>query len=265
MVNKKQLLAQLNKEHQEIYTFDEIFKFSKNKNRNIVKNMVSELVKEKRLLRLKKGLYLYVPEGYENNWTANNFWIGANIVQPYAISFWSALNYWGLTEQLPNKTYIQTTKSMVGYNKKILNNEYKFIKLSRAKFFGLTKIWADNHQIIITDKEKTLVDCLTYPQHGGGIIEAVKGLYQFYQNDKPKNIINYAKRMGQTSLKRLGYLLELLEVSNNEELNKIKKLIINPNSALLEPLIADKQSVWDSKWKLKINIKEQDLLSWKAK
>jgi predicted transcriptional regulator of viral defense system len=262
---KEKILSELNKKKQEIYSFKEILNISGSRNKNAIRVIIFRIIKEKRLIPLKAGIYLYVPEGYQKSWTTNNFWIGANLVKPYAISFWSALNHWGLTEQLPNKTYIQTTKSLKNYNKKILNNDYQFVKLANKRFFGIAKIWVANHQVNITDQEKTLVDCLIYPQYGGGIIEAVKGLYQFYQNSQPKNIISYARKMGQPALKRLGFLLELLEVSNQKELNKIKKLITNPNYILLEPLIKDKNAAGDSKWKIKVNVAKKDLLKWKTK
>lgn len=260
---REKILSELNKKRQEIYSFNEIFKVSGSSDKNAIRVIISRIVKEKRLAPLKHGVYLYVPEGYGDNWTTNNFWIGANLVEPYAISFWSALNHWGLTEQLPNKTYIQTVKSLKKRNKIILNNNYQFVKFTNKKFFGITKIWVANHQVNITNKEKTLIDCLAYPQYGGGIIEAVKGIYQFYQDSQPKNIISYAQKMGQPALKRLGFILELLEVSNQKELDKIKKLIVNPNYVSFEPLIDDKNSIKNSKWKIKVNVSQKALLDWK--
>lgn len=262
---REKILSELNRKKQEIYSFQEIFKISGSDSQNAVRVIISRIVKEKRLAPLKRGVYLYVPEGYEENWTTSNFWIGANLVDPYAISFWSALNHWGLTEQLPKKTYIQTTKSLKNYNKKILNNDYQFIRVTNKRFFGITKIWVANHQVNITDQEKTLVDCLANPQYGGGIIEVIKGIYQFYQDDQPKNIISYAQRMGQPALKRLGFILELLELFNREELNKIKKLIVNPNYVSLEPLIEDKNITKNSRWKIRANVEKKDLLEWKTK
>ena len=260
---REKILSELNKKRQEIYSFKEILKVSGSSSQNAIRVIISRIVKEKRLAPLKPGIYLYVPEGYEENWTTNNFWIGANLIEPYAISFWSALNHWGLTEQLPNKTYIQTTKNLKSRNRVIFNNNYQFVKFTRERFFGITKIWVANHQVNITDQEKTLVDCLTYPQHGGGIIEAIKGIYQFYQDNQAKNIISYAQQMGQPALKRLGFILELLDVSNQKELDKIKKLIITPNYILLESLIGDKNAIRNSKWKIKVNVARNDLLDWK--
>lgn len=263
MSTKDNILAQLNRGGKEIYTFSDIKNFSDNLSQEALWNVLSELVKEQRLIRLKREVYLYVPEGYQENWTASNFWIGANLVQPYAISFWSALNHWGLTEQLPKRTYVQTTKNIASYFKTILGNEYQLVRLSPKRFFGITQIWVANHQVAITDQEKTLADCLAFPAYCGGISEVAKGLYTFYQTNQTKNLIEYAQRMGQPVLKRLGYLLEILEISNKEELDKIKSLITNPNPMVLEPLVPTENSQWNSKWKLNINIDKQDLLNWR--
>ncbi len=262
---KSKILSELNRRRREIYTFNEILGISGSKSANSVRVIISRIVKDKRLISLKSGTYLYVPEGYQDSWTASSFWIGANIVGSYAISFWSALNHWGLTEQIPNTTYIQTTKSVRGSKRIILNSKYQIIRLTEKKFFGVTKIWVASHQVDITDPEKTLVDCLAFPQYCGGISEAAKGLYNFYQAKQPKNIVLYAQKMGQPALKRLGYLLELLEISNEDELAKIKSLITNPNFVALEPLLSTENFIRSSMWKLDVNIAKQDLLSWKAK
>lgn len=262
---REKILSGLNKAKKEVYSFREIFDIAQAENENTVRSVIARIVKDKRLVSLRQGLYLYVPEGYENSWTASNFWIGANLVEPYAISFWSALNHWGLTEQLPNKTYLETTKATKNLNRTILSNDYQIVTLAKGRFFGITQIWVSNHQVNITDQEKTLADCLTFPQYCGGISEISKGIYNFYQASQPENLISYAKRMGQPALKRLGYLLEVLEVSNEAEIDEIKKLITNPNPITLEPLLPSENSNWNSKWKLNINISKEDLLNWKTK
>lgn len=262
---KKKILSELNRRKKEIYSFGEILDISGSKSANSARVIISRIVKDKRLISLKSGTYLYIPEGYQEGWTTSNFWIGANIVDPYAISFWSALNHWGLTEQIPNTTYIQTTKSVKKSKITMLNSRYQIIRLTEKRFFGIVKIWVASHQVNITDPEKTLADCLAFPQYCGGISEAVKGLYNFYQTNQSKNIISYARKMGQPALKRLGYLLELLEISNEDESVKIKSLITNPNSVALEPLLPTENSEWNSKWKLNVNITNRDLLNWKAK
>lgn len=263
MSPKDDILSQLNRGRKEIYTFSEIRSIADGLSQRTLRRVLSELAKENRLIRLKREVYLYVPEGYQENWTASNFWIGANLVQPYAISFWSALNHWGLTEQLPKRTYIQTTRSIVTYSKNILGSEYQFIRLGSKRFFGIVQIWVANHQVAITDPEKTLVDCLAFPAYCGGISEAVKGLYNFYQTHQTNNIVEYAEKMGQPVLKRLGYLLEILEISDEDELDRIKSLITNPNPVVLEPLLSSENSQWNSQWKLHINIAKEDLLHWK--
>ena len=116
---REKILSGLNKGKREVYSLKDIFVIAGSENENTNRQVVARIVKDKRLMPLKRGVYLYVPEGYENGWTVSNFWIGANLVEPYAISFWSALNHWGLTEQLPNKTYIETVKTVKNLNKKI--------------------------------------------------------------------------------------------------------------------------------------------------
>ena len=126
--------------------------------------------------RIEKGKYLIIPLGAEKGkYTLHEFVIGSLLVEPYSIAYWSALNYYGLTEQIPNTVFIQTITRKFNFNPKVFGVQYKIIKIKREKF-GIRKEWIEETQINITDKEKTIIDCLDLPQYGGGIIEVAKAL-----------------------------------------------------------------------------------------
>ena len=76
-----------------------------------------------------------------------------------------------------------------------------------------------------SDLEKTIVDCLFKPNYSGGIVEIASAIYSSRDKIKYNALLEYTKRFdSQAVLKRLGFLLELLEIKTNiiDELLKLK-------------------------------------------
>jgi predicted transcriptional regulator of viral defense system len=61
--------------------------------------ILSRLEKKRWIERIEKGKY-----------TLNEFIIGSLLVTPYCVAYWSALNFYGLTEQFPNTVFLQTAR-----------------------------------------------------------------------------------------------------------------------------------------------------------
>ena len=202
--------------------------------------------------RIEKGKYLIIPLGAEKGkYTLHEFVIGSLLVEPYSIAYWSALNYYGLTEQIPTTVFIQTIARKFNTNPKVFGVQYKITKVKKEKVFGIIKEWIEETQINITDKEKTIIDCLDKPQYCGGIIEVAKAL----KNNKfnRKKLEDYAQRIGNSGvLRRLGYLCELLNIKIN-----LPKLNTR-NYLLLDPTMPEKGSK-SAKWRLIINLDEKVL------
>jgi predicted transcriptional regulator of viral defense system len=68
--------------------------------RSHTQNLLNELTIAGRLTRIKRGLYA-INDPLTKQPRAHPFAIGATLVTPAAVSHWSALQHWGLTEQIP--------------------------------------------------------------------------------------------------------------------------------------------------------------------
>src|SRR3989344_137216 len=70
-----------------------------------VKNVLKRLKKKKRVMHLQKGLYLFAPlkSGEEGVWSEDAFIVAKHLAggKNYCISFLSAMNHYGMTEQIP--------------------------------------------------------------------------------------------------------------------------------------------------------------------
>jgi predicted transcriptional regulator of viral defense system len=123
--------------------------------------------------------------------------------------------------------------------------------MKEEKFFGLRKEWIEDTQINITDKEKTLVDCLDKPQFCGGIIEVAKGLKDMDFNKK--KLIKYANHIGNSAvIRRMGYLSEQLNLDLKVPKSKAH------NYLFLDPTMPHRGKR-SSDWKLIVNLNEKEL------
>ena len=234
------------------FTFNDALKISNLSTKSLQKALY-RLQQRGGIERIEKGKYLIIPLGAEKGkYTLHEFVIGSLLVEPYSIAYWSALNYYGLTEQIPTTVFIQTASRKFNTTPKVFGVQYQIIKIKKEKMFGIRKEWIEETQINITDKEKTIIDCLDKPQYCGGIIEVAKAL----KNNKfnRKKLEDYAQRIGNSGvIRRLGYLCELLNI-------KIKLPKRNTrNYLLLDPTMPEKGPK-SAKWRLIINLDEKELL-----
>ena len=86
--------------------------------------------------RLKSGTYLIVPleAGERGEYTEHKFVIASHIADPMYISYWSALNYHELTEQVSPTVCAATTERVP--TREIHNRTCRFVTLTDSKFFG---------------------------------------------------------------------------------------------------------------------------------
>jgi len=194
---------------------------------NQLRKILSTLAKHGRISRLRRGLYTTIGMESVANIT-HPFVIATHLVQPSAISHWSALQHHGLTEQIPQIITASTPTKVVtpsmrekeGQDLKlkhiwqIADIRYEYINIKHKHFFGIEKIWLDeNSQVPITDKERTLLDVFICPKMFGGMGEALGVLENSLATIDIQKLVNYAIQYDKKSLiKRLGWALEYFGV-----------------------------------------------------
>ncbi|RKY89343.1 hypothetical protein DRQ09_01530 [candidate division KSB1 bacterium] len=218
----------------------------------ITKVILSRFEKRGLIERIEKGKYMIIPLGAEKGkYTLNEFVIGSMLINPYCISYWSALHFYGLTEQIPNTVFIQTVSRKKKQRLNILGVKYRIIRINNRKFFGIRKEWIDETEINITDKEKTIIDCLDKPQYCGGITEVAKALKQKEINGE--KLLKYIQQIENTGvIRRLGYLCGLLNIKL--EVPEVK----TRNYLFLDHSMPHKGKR-NAKWRLIVNLDEKIL------
>lgn len=218
--------------------------------RESLKKLIYRLEKNGWIERIEKGKYMIIPLGAEKGkYTLHEFTIGSVLVKPYCISYWSALHHHGLTEQIPNTVFIQTTAKKKEQRHEVFGVDYRIVRILKKKMFGIRKIRIDDTSINITDREKTIIDCLDKPQYCGGVVEVAKALNNEGLNSK--RLKEYAQGIGNTGVvRRLGYLSEILSI--DLDLPKID----TRNYLYLDPTMPEKGKK-NARWRLIVNLDDK--------
>jgi len=179
------------------------------------------------VIRLRKGLYA-LSSMVPGVTPAHEFEIAMALVDPAAISHWSALHHHGLTEQAPREVFVLTTTEASvprhrGAKRKhrrggfpVLGTTYHFVQVKPERFFGTEKAWIGEARVTITDPERTLLDGLARPQHCGDFAEVLHAFEVRGKDLNLRRIIEYALKLDAATVKRLGWVLEHQGVDSPE-------------------------------------------------
>ncbi len=250
------LLSSFAIKNQKAITVDDVkasFDFSEGK----IRVMLHRLEKKGWLERIEKGKYLLVPLEGREGWAEHPFVILPKLVKNYYVSYRSALAHHGLTEQIPFYVFAATTERKAPLE--FQGYLYKFVRVNQRKFFGYEAVKISDTEISIADRDKAIIDCLDREEYSGGITEIFKALCSNKERFDFGRMINYALKMDNASLiRRLGFLLELIEQDTRKLENKIGTF----RDIYLSSTLPKKRYEINRKWKLILNITEKGLFEW---
>jgi predicted transcriptional regulator of viral defense system len=184
-----------------------LFQISRRRARDILHRLAAKGV----LTRLKRGLYVLSGFGGEDP-MGDPLFLGTRLVEPSYVSFWTALNHYGWTEQAP-RTILLATTTTSGV-RRLRTFVFRYVRVPRRAFFGYRGIPSDGRQVPLADREKAMVDSLYQPRRAGGLREVSRALGEAAGALDTHVLAEYALRIENRSLaSRLGFLLE--EVGEN--------------------------------------------------
>jgi predicted transcriptional regulator of viral defense system len=215
-----------------------------------------------RIEEIERGKYLLIPSkaGYRGKWAEVPFIVASKIVEPYYIGFASALNYWGMTEQVPSTVFVVTTKRK--RNLEYGSVKFKFVTFSNKRFFGIVEGEIDDEKFKISSKEKTIADGLIYPKYCGGLDEVVKGIWESQDELDFVKVWDYSNEMKNESAKRrLLYILNVLGIKKTYR----ERPDVPPKGLMwLDPNGPKKALEYSKEYGLIINRTKDELLSWRG-
>jgi predicted transcriptional regulator of viral defense system len=147
---------------------------------------------------------------------------------------------------MPKTVFIQTPARKKRNVMEIFGVSYRIVRIKEEKFFGLRKERIEEMPASITDREKTVIDCLDKPHYSGGVIEVAKALK--HENLDYQKLSDYARKIGNSAvIRRLGYLCESMKIPIDLPLPVSKKYL------LLDPSMPPKGPN-NPRWRLAVNL-----------
>lgn len=197
------------------------------------------------LYRLKKqGLIFRIEKG---KYTLHDdpMIYASYIAMPSYISFWTAIRYYGLTEQLPLTIMISAARPRKGLES--AGRKIRFFKMRHM--WGYKKERYSGFDIFIAEKEKCIIDSLLI--RNIPFDEIAKAVNP--EEIDMKKLEMYALKTGNKSaMKRAGYLMELRGFDAGKLLNNIDNNYIALNWDGV------KRGKKNRKWKISVNWRESD-------
>ena len=207
--------------------------------------IISSLARAGWIEILKRGVYVVKSPLYAGE--ISPFAIASALIQPIAISHWSACSIHGFTTQSPTMIQASTPAMVITPEMRrgkahsprgraiwrLSGLEFEFIHVRKSAFWGFEKHWVNStQQINLTDRERTALDLIARPDIFGGLAPAIEILEDALPQIQPDRLVAYALRLGVGSvIKRLGWALEKLGLSPTT----LEPLRALPRQALLPP------------------------------
>jgi len=209
--------------------------------------LISSLASSGWLEIVKRGTYVVKSPIFTGE--ISPFAIAAALIQPMAISHWSACSHHGFTTQIPAMVQASTSRKVVtpemrsgkAYSPRgraiwqANNMQFEFIYVQTKRFWGFNKVWVDSwQQVNITDLERTALDLIARSDVFGGIPASIEILETALNHVDPIKLINYTLRYDTGSvIKRMGWILERLGV-NLTDLEPLRTYQVS-NYTILDP------------------------------
>lgn len=237
------LVEKLISEYGIIVDFEQIFKQLKEKlGRQGTRNLVSKLVKNGWLVRIKKGIY-YITT-LESRGVANisEFIIAQILEKDSYISFESALRYHKMFDQ-----HIRTITSISLKQKKekeIQGAIYDFVKTTEKNYYGWEETQIENRLVKIATSEKAILDMLAFRRTVHSIDLVLEKMRE-YRNDFDWNKLNELSRNQSATAQRiLGFLLDKAEIDSEY----LRKLVEKGNGR--SGYMTKDSRLFNAKWRL---------------
>jgi predicted transcriptional regulator of viral defense system len=199
-----------------VFTYDEFVEFlSKKDSRNVKtrESILSHYTKTGRILRVRRGLFLTVPQGYApETCPVDPFLLASKMAPDSVLAYHTALDLHGKAYSVREDLFYLT-----GSGSRLLNfrgQRYRGVAFprklvgKRLESFGVDTVERSGIDINVTSLERTLVDVLDRPSLGGSWEEIWRSMemVEFFDLDR---VIEYAAHLGNaTTAAKVGFFLE---------------------------------------------------------
>ncbi len=215
------------------------------------------------LERASWGRYLLIPpdQGPEALGESNLLALASRIADPYYIGYGSAATHYGLTTQ--HRSVIWLVTPLHVRDRALPGAEVRIVSPSKRKFFGFGPVNVLGYEVMMSDREKTAIDCIDRPDLSGGIGEASYILARACPKFDWEKLIGYLDRIGSIALTRkFGWLADHVGAEWPEGVRPslLARTGERSTKAMLGPRSTKKNVIgYQSEWKLTVNVPKEEL------
>lgn len=254
------LITRLKRANKSIFRIRDV-KHVLDKDENAAADLLSKLVSRGIISRLKAGLFMIVPLEAESNYMENRYVIAGEIIWPnrYYISHASAMAIHGMTNQ--PVLNIQISSAVRKKDMVVSGIKFCFFRIRPSAYFGIEEKWVTKQaRVSVSDIERTIVDCLARPELCGGVSEAAKGIWAAKEKIDYAKLLKYVKKIGIKAVaKRLGFILQLLGLSDNNTLVELKNYLQSSEAYVLFDPTLKNTGRYIREWRLRVNFNPDEL------
>src|SRR5580692_7712957 len=227
-------------------------------------NVIESLRRKGWLERATWGEYLLVPpeQGPDALGDSNLLALASRIADPYYIGFGSAAAHYGLTTQHRSVIFVVTPVRLRA--REVGESRVRIVNLSDKKFFGFEPVDVLGYKVMISDREKTAIDCIDRPALAGGVGEVATILATASRRFDWSRATDYLKRMESGALvRRFGWFADHVKADMPADFrDRLLAMTGHSTRAWLGP--APDHSVphaigYDETWRLYVNVTREEL------
>lgn len=232
----------------------------------VADHVIHSLRRKGWLERASWGRYLFIPpeQGPDAIGNSNMLALASRIPPPYYIGFGTAASHYGLTTQHRNVIYVVTPKQK--RERTIGDSTVRIVIQAESKFFGFGPIDVLGYTVMLSNREKTAIDCVDHPDLAGGVGEAATILGTAVRRRFDwSRAAEYLERIHAGALaRRVGWLADYVEADIPQDARaRIEAVAALSRKTWLGSSPTTHKTVgalgFDEKWRIFINVTDQEL------
>jgi len=216
------------------------------------------------LERASWGEYLLIPaeQGPDALGDSNLLALASCITSRYYFGFATAAAHYGLTTQQRNVIFVVTPQRLRARD--IGESRIRIVNQAESKFFGFELVDVLGYKVMISDREKTAIDCVDHPRHAGGVGETATIVATASRRFDWNKVADYLERIGAGALvRRFGWLADHVKAdippAVRERLIRLAARSRKTWIGIVPERIVPGAIGYDETWRLFVNVSREEL------
>ena len=214
------------------------------------------------LERASWGRYLLIPPemGPDALGESNVLALASRIAEPCYFGYGTAATHYGFTTQ--HRNVIRLVTPVRARNRRVLDTDVRIVNPVQRKFFGFGPVDVLGYTVMMSDREKTVIDCIDRPDLAGGEGEAAVILATACRRIDWHRAATYLDRIATRTLaRRFGWLVDHAGATIPDDVYAhLRELAKGNGKSLFGPRTPKPGAVgYQDNWQLTVNIPGDEL------